>query len=223
MADLKAFHEQVKEGDLEGVKTTLAGDRALLDAPNEAGQTAFLLAKYYRQTTVSDYLLSLEPKLDVFQNCVAGRTQSVLEEIDRDPKLLESHSSDGWTPLHLAAFFGHRELAKALLNRKADVDARSTNAMGNTPLHAATAGGNVELARLLLENGANANATQHGGWTALHAAAQSGNHELAEVLVAGGADVSARAGNNQCALDLALSHGHAEVANLLQKLGARLE
>ena len=121
MPDLHEFHEQVKRGDLAQVRAAVTADPSLLDATNASGQSAFLLAKYYHQDAVADYLLSLNPKLDLFNACVAGRTAEVLAEIDRAPKLLQSHSSDGWTPLHLAAFFGQLELAASLLDRGADV------------------------------------------------------------------------------------------------------
>ncbi len=222
MADVKTFQEKVKKGDLTAVRAALAENPALLDATNEAGQSSFLLANYYRQAEVAEYLLGLHPKLSVFERCVAGQTEAVLEEIDRAPTLLETHSSDGWTPLHLAAFFGHPELAKGLLNRGAEIDSRSTNAMQNTPLHAAAAGNKLALVKLLLENGADVNARQHGGWTALHSAAQSGNRELAEILLAHGAEVSVRADNNQLPLDLALLHARGEMAALLEGAGAEL-
>ncbi len=223
MLDVKGFQEQVKKGDLGAVRAALGEEPALLDAPNEAGQSSFLLAKYYRQSEVADYLLGLHPKLSIFDRCVAGQTETVLEEIDREPALLASQSSDGWMPLHLAAFFGHPELAKGLLNRGAVIDSRSTNAMKNTPLHAAAAGTKLELVELLLDHGADVNARQQGGWTALHSAAQTGNREMAEILLAHGADVRARADNNQSPLDLALMHGHGEVATLLEGLGAQLQ
>jgi ankyrin repeat protein len=223
MGDLKVFQEKVKSGDLAGVKAALADDPALLNAVNETGQSAFLLAKYYRQPQVADYLLSLSPKLDLFNACAAGKTEVVLAELDRDPTLLESRSSDGWTPLHLAAFFGHAELAKGLLNRGAPIDAVSANPMRNTPLHAATAGRNAQLVSLLLEQGADANARQHGGWTALQSAAQSGCLAIARSLVEHGAQIGVRADNNQSALDLALSNGHGDVASFLEQQGARLQ
>ncbi len=223
MTDLKTFQEQVKKGELSGVRTALAEDHSLLDAVNEAGQSAFLLAKYYRQAEMAEYLLSLNPKLDIFNACAAGRTEFVLEQIDSNPSLLQSHSSDGWTPLHLAAFFGHAELAKGLLNRGAGVDSRSTNAMENTPLHAAAAGGSIELVKLLLDRGADANARQHGGWTALHSAAQAGNLEIAEILLGHGAAPNIRADNNQCPLDLALLNKREKIAELLEDRGAQLQ
>ncbi|MDQ2841281.1 MAG: ankyrin repeat domain-containing protein [Acidobacteriota bacterium] len=223
MADVKAFQEQVKRGDLNGVQIALAEDPGLLDAVNESGQSAFLLAKYYRQPAIAEYLLSLDPQLSIFDACVAGLTEGVLREVDREPAVLEKHSPDGWTPLHLAAFFGHPELAKGLLNHGAAIDSRSTNPMQNTPLHAAAAGGNLALVRLLLENGADANARQHGGWSALHSAAQAGDLEMIEVLLVNGAQVNARAENNQSPLDLALMHGKSDAAQLLEAAGARLQ
>jgi ankyrin repeat protein len=222
MSDVNEFHEQVKKGDLTGVRAALAEDPSLLDITNVSGQSALLLAKYYRQETVADYLLSLNPKLDVFNAAAAGRISSVMQQIDNDPALLESHSSDGWTPLHLAAFFGHFELADALLDRGASVNVRSTNPMKNTPLHAAAAGGRTDIVELLLKRGADVNATQEGGWTALHSAAQAGNRAMVEVLIANGANLNSRAANEQSPLDLALTQGRQDVAALLEQLGAKL-
>ena len=223
MTDVQTFQDYVKKGDLEAVKRALAADPKLLNETNEAGQSAFLLAKYYRKPAVAEYLMSLRPSLDVFSKCAAGLLDESLEEVDSNPSLLEAHSPDGWRPLHVAAFFGQPELVKGLLNRGAAVDARSTNAMENTPLHAAAAGGSVESAEVLLASGANVNATQRGGWTALHAAAQSGNLELTRMLLAHGADPALRAENNQAALDLALLGGKAEIAQLLEAQGATLQ
>ncbi len=221
--DVKAFQELVKKGDLGGVQNALAVEPELVDATNNSGQSAFLLAKYYRQQAVADFLLTQRPKFDVFDMCVAGQVEPVLAEIEHEPSLLEAHSGDGWTPLHLAAFFGYPALATVLIERGAKVDSRSSNAMVNTPLHAAVAGGQTALVELLLKNGANPNAKQEGGWTALHAAAQSGNREMVETLLAGGAQVDVRAGNNQAPLDLALLKGHQDLAGLLEGLGAKLQ
>lgn len=223
MSDVKSFQEHVKKGELSDVQAALADNPSLLDAMNEAGQTSFLLAKYYRQTETADYLLSLKPKLDVYNACAAGLIEPVFEQVDADATLLKSHNPDGWTTLHLACFFGHAEVAKGLLNRGAAVDSRSSNAMENTPLHAAAAGGNLKLVELLLDRGADIDARQHGGWTALHSAAQSGNFEIAETLLVHGATVDVRADNNQSPLDLALLNKHEKIAELLEDRGAQLQ
>jgi uncharacterized protein len=218
MADLKSFQEAVKRGDLATVKAAVAEDPSWAGAPNAAGQTAYLLAKYYRQEEMAAFLLEVRPNLDFFESCVAGQTTAVMNAIGENSSLLGSHNTDGWTPLHLAAFFGHPELAQALLDKGALVDARSTNAMKNTPLHAAAAGGKTDLVQILLKRGADINARQEGGWTALHAAAQNGDRPMVEALIAGGADVQARAANNQTPLDLALLKGNGEIASLLEEL-----
>jgi ankyrin repeat protein len=223
MPDLKLFQQQVKQGDLDAVRALVADDPSLIDARNEAGQSAFLLSKYYGKNQIADYLLSLNPQLDVFDASAAGLRERVLREVERDASLLSAHSTDGWTPLHLAAFFGHPELAGELLDRGANVNARSTNAMRNTPLHAAVAGRKAAVVKVLVERGADVNARQEGGWTALHGAAQNGDREIVEALLANGADTGARAENNQAALDLALLKGQHEIAALLEQLGAKLQ
>lgn len=218
MADIKTFHDSVKSGDLEKVRSFVAEDPSLLNAKSDVGQSAILLAKYYGRPEIAEYLLSLGPQLDAFTAAAVGREDIVFAELNRDPALIATHSADGWTPLHLAAYFGHKKLAERLIERGAEVDARSTNAMKNTPLHAAAAGRQSDLIRLLLVEGADANARQEGGWTAIHAAAQNGDREIVEILLAHGADVKARADNNQSAMDLALLKGRQNVAALLDEL-----
>jgi ankyrin repeat protein len=222
MPNVSEFQENIKKGDLDAVRTALENDPSLLDLPNEAGQSPYLLAKYYRQERVADYLLSLNPRLDVFNAAVAGDTGKVISFVEHNPELLEARSGDGWTLLHLAAFFGHPELGNALLDRGAEIEARSTNAMKNTPLHAAAAGGHPEMVETLLKRGASVDATQEGGWTALHSAAQAGNRQMVETLIAHGAEINSRAANQQSALDLALMKGHQDIANLLDQVGAKL-
>ncbi len=84
MGDLNSLHNQIRQGDLAGVRSSLAGDPELLNGTNESGQNAFLLAKYYRQPEIAEYLLSLSPKLDLFSSCAAGRVGAVTDQIDRD-------------------------------------------------------------------------------------------------------------------------------------------
>ena len=60
---------------------------------------------------------------------------------------------DQSTPLHHACNNGHMEVAMALVDRGADVDAR-TEAQ-STPLHKACSNGNMELAMALVKKGAN--------------------------------------------------------------------
>jgi ankyrin repeat protein len=167
-------------------------------------------------------LVEADPSLAIFAAAILGDTAKVDELLTANRSLVSILSSDGWTPLHLAAFFGKDDTARSLLNKGAQVDARSTNAMQNTPLHAAAAGKHAAVVKLLIERGASVNARQHGGWTALHAAAQNGDVEMARALVDAGADVQSRAENNQTPLDLALTKAQQAMVDYLESNGARL-
>ncbi len=79
-----------------------------------------LIAQYRDKADAVALLLAAEPELDIFDAAAVGRTQRVAEWLDRDPGLLNAASSDGFSPLGLAAFFGHAETVKLLLARGAD-------------------------------------------------------------------------------------------------------
>jgi ankyrin repeat protein len=167
-------------------------------------------------------IVQADPSLAIFAAAMQGDTARLEELLAANRSLVSAVSPDGWTPLHLAAFFGGGDAARLLLNKGASPGARSTNAMANLPLHAAAAGRHTAIVKLLIEFGAPVNARQQGGWTALHAAAQNGDLELAEILVAAGAEIGARADNNQCAMDLALTKGQQRMVEFLEARGASL-
>ena len=217
---MNEFFQAVQAGDLAAVQRRVAADPSLLKAKNERGLDAFTVARYSRQNEVAEFLLESGVELDIFSASMAGATGRVCQLLAADATLVSAYSHDGWTPLHLACFFGNQEAAEVLLAHGANVEARSLNPMRNTPLHAAAAGRSNALAALLAQHGADVNARQEGGWTPLHAAAQSGCVEMAVLLLSLGADSGLRADNNQNALDLALTGGHAKVAELLESTGA---
>jgi len=167
-------------------------------------------------------LVDADPALAIFAAAILGDTGRLEELLTGNRSLVSVMSPDGWTPLHLAAFFGKGEAVRVLLNKGASPTARSTNQMANTPLHAAAAGKHAEIVKLLLDHGANANARQHGGWAPLHSAALNGDLDSARALLDAGADVSLRADNNQKPLDLALTGARQAMVEFLEANGARL-
>src|SRR5580692_4229807 len=81
-------------------------------------------------------LVEADPSLAIFAAAMQGDAAQVEALLTGNRSLVAAISSDGWTPLHLAAHFGRNEAARVLINKGADVSARSGNAMANTPLHA---------------------------------------------------------------------------------------
>jgi ankyrin repeat protein len=217
------FFEAIRAGDRGTVDTLLSADAKLLSAKDEKGLGPYIAAKYSGRNDIANLLLEKGVELDIFAACMAGAKERALELTSQNPELINSYSHDGWTPLHLACFFGHPGVAEALIARGAEVHARSKNPMQNAPLHAAAAGRSKDAVRALLEHGADVNARQEGGWTALHAAAQNGDVEMVRLLIAGGADVQIRAGNQQNAMDLALTKGHQAVVEVLDEYAAHEE
>ncbi|XP_037911232.1 oxysterol-binding protein-related protein 1 isoform X2 [Hermetia illucens] len=67
----------------------------------------------------------------------------------------KSKSNLGWTPLHLATYFGHRTVMEVLLTAGADINA--INDSGDTPLHKAAFIGREDLVMLLLQHNADVN------------------------------------------------------------------
>ena len=151
-----------------------------------------LQALYERRPADADAILAGGPELDVHEAAAVGDVDRLRDLTDADPQLVRAVASDGFTPLHLAAFFARPRAVRLLLDRGADPGAVAVNEMRVTPLHSAAAAGDRESMRMLLEAGADPNARQQGGFTALHAAEALGDREMAEMLLASGAERLAR-------------------------------
>lgn len=205
--------EAIASGDAERVRALVAADPALAAARDADGVSAVLNARYRFRGDLVDLLLAAEPELDVFDAAALGRGDRVADLLDADPSLVRARSGDGYTALHLAAFFGNAETATLLIGRGAEIDVPAANPMRVTPLHSAAAGRRLEVARLLVEAGADVDARQAGGWTPLHSAAQNGDAALVEMLLERGADPTAENDEGRSPLDLAKS---AEVVALLE-------
>jgi ankyrin repeat protein len=217
-AEESELFEAIKSGDFERAKALISAEPVLADARDASGQSAVLAAVYHGKKEIANLLVARGAALTLFESSAAG-------EFDRAERLVNAGaainavSADGWTALHLAAFFGHIKVAELLLAHGADVTARSTNDTGNTPLHAALAANQQLVAGLLIGSGADVNAADGGGSRPLHLAAANNNLAAISALIAQGAEIDVVNNAGTTPLALAVARGHREAAALLTRHG----
>ena len=183
-----SLFEAIDAGDADALREQLDRDPASASERNADGISPVRYALYNGRTDLVDPILDANPALDVFDAAAVGRARGLEELLESEPGLATAWSNDGFTALHLAAFFGREDAARRLLERGADANVVARNAsIVVTPLHSAAAGVHSGIVKLLLDAGADPNARQPDGFTALDAARQNGDDESAEALLAAGA------------------------------------
>ncbi len=180
--------DAIAAGDTDRVRDLLRRDPSLAGARSpDTGVSAVLSARYRQRMDVVEAVLEAGPELDVFDAAGVGRVDRLRQLLDEQPEGARAWSADGFTALHLAAFFGHPQAVALLVERGADAGAVARNPMSVQPLHSAVAGRDLESVRLLLAAGADPDARQQGGWTPLMAARQQGDAAIERLLLDYGA------------------------------------
>jgi len=210
------FVELAKKGDRAEVEKALAANPSLADARTD-GVSAILWGIYHGQTSIARVVADAKlGSIDIFEAAALG-DQHVLEQlIAQDPGSVNDYSADGFTPLGLAAYFGHLETVKQLLKAGANLNLPSKNALGIIPLHSALSNGAKEIARVLVEAGSDVNFPSKEGWTPLHYTAHSGDRETSDFLLSKGASTSQVNNIGETAAMEARTHGYTDLADILE-------
>jgi TonB family protein len=189
-----ALHQAVQKGHKDVVELLLAkgGD---VNAKTVDGVTPLIVAAANDRAATIESLLASKPGID----------------------MNAQGSTDGWTPLHWAAYKGYKDVVQ-LLGSKAEINPRAKD--GKTPLHLAAYGGHKDVAESLLAFKAQVDAKDGKGWTALHLAADRNQKDVVALLLANGADVNARLPEGLTPLHLATRNHGADAAKLLLAGGA---
>lgn len=212
----RELFEAIAKGDVATVRAIVSDDPARATARDHEGVSAILKAKYHRQETALQALLGSKPLLDVFEAAALGDVDRLTALLDQDPSRVRAVAADGFTALHLAAYFAQRAAASLLLDRGADPRSVAKNPSKVEPLHSAVASTRCDVVALLLQRGADADARQQGGFTPLHAAVKRRDMEMIGLLADHGADPEVTDDEGKSAIDHA--QGDTRVLLLLGRL-----
>lgn len=114
-----------------------------------------------------------------------GDQRTMQKMLKKYPAVIHARSKESIAALHYAAYLGHYDLVRILLDAKANIHAVVTN--GWTPLHFAASEGEVKILGLLLEYGSDINARDTRGTTPLGVAIATQRNNSEEFLLEQGA------------------------------------
>ena len=208
------FIEAIKAGDTDTVATLLHESPNII-RETQSPDSPIMLSIYFGQLQVAELLVQSGVTLTLHEAAVIGKLERVQEILQTDPERLEEFSSDGFSVLGFAAYFGHVELVRWLLEQGAAVNRKSQNAMQVAPLHSAVSAQHVEIVHLLLAQGADANLPQEQGIRPIHQAAHNGDVATTRLLLEHGADPTLASDNGKTAVDWAKEDGHTALIEIL--------
>ena len=209
------LEEYIKTGNTSSLKELLEKEPALAKSRTSHQVSPLMLSCYFRQPQVTKMLLSYLQEISFFEAVAVGKFDIVAHMLYSDINIVNQVSEDGFTPLGLAAFFGHEEITRYLLLKGADPNSHSQNGFQVYPIHSATTANHSMIVKMLLEGGADVNVKQMSGVTPLHSAAHNGNIELLILLLEAGAEVKARMDDGRTPADMAAENGFKELAKIL--------
>jgi ankyrin repeat protein len=217
---MEKLFDSIEKADIPALNLLLQENPDYLAQTNSRLITPLLYSLYMGKPEIAKIIYATKYSFTLHECVAMNDIDRVKKMIDENPSSVNSFSSDGWTSLHLAAFFGHREIVNLLLGNGAPVDgpSRSSASYGNSPLQAATAMSRYEVIKLLLERGANVNFVQQpGGFTPLHIAASRNDANIVRLLIDNSADKHSMTDDGKRPVDIAKERNNTEVVNYLEE------
>jgi uncharacterized protein len=211
--------DRIEAGDLEGVVELLERDPDAL-ARESAGPSPILSAVYAGHEEIARRLRERKGSLDIFEAAAMGDLHELDRVLRESEKAHDAFAPDGFTPLGLAAYFGHSEAVARLLAAGADPNVASQNDVSAAPLHSALARGHKEIARQLVQAGADVDAPGPEGSVPLHYVADRGDVETAKFLLDRNAKRDVARSDGKLPAEVAEEKGFLELGELLRPVGA---
>ncbi len=209
----------IRRHDRDAVIEMVTPDPAAGSLTGPSGESLVLHCCYVGASELAPLVLGARA-LDAAEAAALGDMAALDAALTNDQDSITRRTSDGWTPLHLASFFGRENAVSLLIDAGASLDILSINATRNTPLHAALAGACVHaLVKRLILAGADVTARGEAAITPLHVAASRGDAAICDLLIARGAQPHATMTDGTTPAQLATARGFPELAEKLIALG----
>ena len=131
--DIAQLEEQIEAGNLNAVKEILVQHPQQANSLTTHKISPLLLACYYKKQEIANLIAEFVDDLTLFEACAVGKFDAATLLIFQKPDSINQFSEDGFTPLGLACYFGHEELARFLVLKGADVNLASKNGFNVFP------------------------------------------------------------------------------------------
>jgi len=122
--------DRIAADDIDGVTGLLEEQPWLATERDDEGVSALLRARYQMDRALVAAVRAHVPELDVFEAAAFGDLDGLSELLAEDPDRVDAWSGDGFTPLHLAAFFGQTDAVRLLVARGAPFDPAGRGCVG---------------------------------------------------------------------------------------------
>jgi ankyrin repeat protein len=216
----------MEEGADLDIKDNEGKTAAIISKENEFNEVENIIAEFKKKTydisSDSDIQRQVDWK-EIHLICRHGQLDKLKEIIehpenmdaDTDVNIYEK-TEDGWSPLHIAAYFNQTEIVDCLLDNEYDVDMKCH---GYTPLYFASRNGHQEMVELLIKRGSEIGELNSNGMTALHVACYYNHYSVVKILLKHGASFDIDEATEYELFQMAAKNKNLRMIHLLLEVG----
>ncbi len=217
------LHKACINGHQDIVELLIASGSEV-EARSTDGSTPLHMAAYGQHLEVVRFLQKNGANLDLDSAAMLGDVDLVNRYLQQGVSVNSQISktiAKGLSLLSISCRYGHQNLVRFLLDKKALINEKTGNYLF-VPLHHSVVQGSEEICRVLIYNDANLNIEDVHGNTPLHWAAKLGDRSMTDTLVSFDADIHHLNFNQQTPLFYATEHHNVEIVRMLLERGAEV-